>query len=282
MKSIILTAHHKNDIAIPIFKEYFFPIQVGASLSDVNLGIGRDDSGENISSKNRNYCELTAYYYALKNLDFDSAGLMHYRRIFLNKAPIYKYFKKCIKYFTLRAFDLISIKDLSLSIDPTTSIENLGQLKKEVSLLDSFLKSQGFEDVDIVLPKKIKYAYLNVKQQYSINHSMYDLEKFNEIIIKKYPFFRGYINSVNDGRALYPYNMYIMKRKYFEDYNNMLFLVLEEMEGYIDLSLLNSYQSRIFGFLSERFLNYYVEMIKTESDIEIMELDTAFIHVELL
>jgi|TARA_R110001606_G_scaffold398228_2_gene576764 hypothetical protein len=282
MKSIILTAHHKNDIAIPIFKEYFFPIQVGASLSDVNLGIGRDDSGENISSKNRNYCELTAYYYALKNLDFDSAGLMHYRRIFLNKAPIYKYFKKCIKYFMLRAFDLISIKDLSLSIDPTTSIGNLGQLKKEVSLLDSFLKSQGFEDVDIVLPKKIKYAYLNVKQQYSINHSMYDLEKFNEIIIKKYPFFRGYIKSVNDGRALYPYNMYIMKKKFFEDYNNMLFLVLEEMESYIDLSLLNSYQSRIFGFLSERFLNYYVEMIKTESNIEIMELDTAFIHVELL
>ncbi len=111
---------------------------------------------------------------------------------------------------------------------------------------------------------------------------MYDLEKFNEIIIKKYPFFRSYIKSVNDGRALYPYNMYIMKKKFFEDYNNMLFLVLEEMESYIDLSLLNSYQSRIFGFLSERFLNYYVEMIKTESNIEIMELDTAFIHVELL
>ncbi len=68
MKKLILTAHHKNGIVIPIFKKYSYPIQVGAALNEVDLGIARDDSGENISERNKNYCELTAYYYAYKNL----------------------------------------------------------------------------------------------------------------------------------------------------------------------------------------------------------------------
>ena len=42
----------------------------------------RDNAGENISAKNRNYCELTAAYYAWKNSQAAYKGLCHYRRIF--------------------------------------------------------------------------------------------------------------------------------------------------------------------------------------------------------
>ncbi|MBD5402353.1 DUF4422 domain-containing protein, partial [bacterium] len=61
---------------------YVYPIQVGADLTDKVITELRDNEGDNISTKNRNYCELTATYYAWKNSSADYKGLCHYRRIF--------------------------------------------------------------------------------------------------------------------------------------------------------------------------------------------------------
>lgn len=61
---------------------YIYPIQVGAALTDLTISELRDNTGENISYKNRNYCELTATYYAWKNSHAAYKGLCHYRRIF--------------------------------------------------------------------------------------------------------------------------------------------------------------------------------------------------------
>ncbi len=62
-------------------------IWVGAALGGSCEAGERDDRGENISQKNRNYCELTALYWMWKNKikrDPDNAdvyyGLFHYRR----------------------------------------------------------------------------------------------------------------------------------------------------------------------------------------------------------
>lgn len=61
---------------------YIYPIQVGAALTDLMISELRDNGGDNISFKNRNYCELTATYYAWKNSHAAYKGLCHYRRIF--------------------------------------------------------------------------------------------------------------------------------------------------------------------------------------------------------
>ena len=76
---IIVATHKKYDI---LEKEYFLPVHAGAAVSDQILPYQRDDEGENISDRNRYYCELTALYWAYRNLKHEYIGLCHYRRYF--------------------------------------------------------------------------------------------------------------------------------------------------------------------------------------------------------
>ena len=77
----ILIACHKP-VEVPSDGIYM-PIHVGKALhSEIDLGFIGDDTGDNISVKNLNYCELTAQYWAWKNLSVDFIGLCHYRRFF--------------------------------------------------------------------------------------------------------------------------------------------------------------------------------------------------------
>ena len=82
MKVKILVACHKKDVMATQYP--YEPIHVGKDLHlDIDLGIITDNTGDNISNKNASYCELTAMYWAWKNLkDVDVIGLCHYRRYF--------------------------------------------------------------------------------------------------------------------------------------------------------------------------------------------------------
>lgn len=59
----------------------YIPIQVGAALTDIRKCCITDDTGSNISNKNRDYCECTGLYWIWKNTSGQSyVGLCHYRR----------------------------------------------------------------------------------------------------------------------------------------------------------------------------------------------------------
>lgn len=63
----------------------YIPLQVGRALHD-GYGYPGDDTGDNISTKNPYYSELTGLYWIWKNVsDADILGLCHYRRFFLNR-----------------------------------------------------------------------------------------------------------------------------------------------------------------------------------------------------
>ena len=64
----------------PKLKPYERSIQAGAVLADSVIADVTDDTGVNISEKNRMYCEMTAVYWIWKNMDHDWIGIEHYRR----------------------------------------------------------------------------------------------------------------------------------------------------------------------------------------------------------
>lgn len=65
-----------------VLREWEKEVYGGAALSEDTVDGIRDDEGENISKKNRKYCELTVMYWAWKNTISEYIGLSHYRRRF--------------------------------------------------------------------------------------------------------------------------------------------------------------------------------------------------------
>ena len=66
--------------------DLYHPLQVGRALHP-SLGYDGDDTGDNISSRNSEYCELTGVYWAHKNSpvpDDGIIGICHYRRCLLD------------------------------------------------------------------------------------------------------------------------------------------------------------------------------------------------------
>lgn len=207
------------------------PIQVGAALSNVRFpNFLYDDIGDNISAKNHSYCELTAQYWAWKNIDADYYGFFHYRR--------YLYPDQNAK----RPYRIEQKASLA-------SLERLGYGR--------------FEDVicqyDMLLPKG-ENMYLPVREHYADApfHHRKDLELAEEVVQELYPAYGPAIEKYLSGTVCYFGNIYIMKQPVFQDYCAWLFPVLEEFGLRANISGYSPQELRVVGYLAERLLGIYV------------------------
>lgn len=84
-----LQSQYKNSV-------YERALQVGAALTESRLeeNILTDDVGDNISLKNRQFCELTGLYWVWKHTKEEIVGLSHYRRRFVLPADWAEIMKK--------------------------------------------------------------------------------------------------------------------------------------------------------------------------------------------
>lgn len=117
-----------------------------------------------------------------------------------------------------------------------------------------------FQKYDIILPKKIKFAgtvYQDYK--YSEQHNIQDMDMLIQLIDKRYPQYSESLHKVLNNKFFYPFNMMIMKRKYYDKYCEWLFDVLFQLEKIIPYKDYSGAKQRVFGYLSERLMLVWID-----------------------
>jgi hypothetical protein len=206
----ILVSYHKP---FQIFSDDILtPIHLGRALAKDGendgaaqlLDILGDDTGDNISSKNPAYNELTAIYWAWKNYDAlgnpDYIGFMHYRRHFVFKESRKKYFE-CKKI-------------------PPDYLRRIGCTKENIT---SILSNHDFV---VNAPHKRASVYNHFKNAHDIS----ELDSALEIIAERHPDYKDAANRYVFGKYAFFYNMFVFPREIFFEYAKWIFDVLSELE----------------------------------------------------
>lgn len=217
---IIVAAHKKYWMPDD---EIYLPMQVGAEGKTVlGYGFTPDNTGDNISERNVNYCELTGLYWAWKNLDHEYIGLVHYRRHFAAH--------RCIK--------------------------DKGQILSGLQI------SAMLDENDVLLPIKRNYWIETNYSQYAHAHHAVDLDTTKEIIAERYPDYIGAYDIVMKRTMGHRFNMFVMKCEIMDSYCTWLFDILLELEKRLDISDYSENDRRVFGFVAERLMDVWLERNK--------------------
>ena len=200
-----------------------------------------EKKGNNISYLNKHYAQLTMYYWIWKNKlnSFslnDYLGFCEHRLLWLN--DLYK--KKSKKIFT----NLYS------------------------NLLDE--KNKIYQNSDIIIPQPVYFKNKSLIQDFDECHKKGLLnEVINFLPAEEREPFESHLKQ----NVLYLGNMFITKRKYFENYCEIIFPWVEKCFNFCrDKNYLNDYNIRLPVFLAERFSSYWMTKFKNSKSLSYAKL----------
>lgn len=124
---------------------------------------------------------------------------------------------------------------------------------------------------DVIVSKKI-YVRNSVQKDYEDHHYKKDLDSVKDVIEELYPQYISSYNKVMAAKSYHSLNILVTTSEIFDDYSEWLFSVLFELESRIDVDNYNSYQGRIYGFISERLLDVWL----LHNEKNIVELPILF------
>jgi len=213
------------------------PIQVGAALAGARFpGFLSDDTGSNISGKNRSYCELTAQYWAWKNIRADYYGFFHYRRYLCpDRSTKYPY-----------------------RVEREPTLELLGSLG-----YDAF--PELIPQYDLILPRG-ENMHVPVRKHYADApfHRGEDLALAEKIVWELSPEYAGTLDLYLSQTVCFFGNIYIMAKPVFEHYCAWLFPVLAEFDRRTDPTGRDPQERRADGYLAERLFGGFCRKVRAE------------------
>ncbi|MBN1469910.1 MAG: DUF4422 domain-containing protein [Fusobacteriaceae bacterium] len=253
---IFIATHKKFDVPK---SKYHVPLHVGREGKE-DLGYLGDNTGDNISLKNPNYCELTGLYWIWKNvIDIEYVGICHYRRYFgiptiLSSIVYYLslFFKKIEGKFRLKKVWKERVKKIS----------GVNKLNKEINLLENYFEN-NLKSYDLILTKEFKMNQ-TTKKLWENALVPEEIDVLRVVILEKYPKYIEEFDKFLSKKKLSPCNMFISRKSFYDNYCEWLFDILFEVEKRIKISE-DIYKARVFGFMGEYLLNVYINYHKEYS-----------------
>ena len=247
LKMYCLCLHDKN---LPMMQKLGYT-PVGLGKDNFSSEWLRDNTGENISSKNRYYGEYTFHYWFWKNVlpnikDNQWIGFCAYREYWGNKKKICKNSK---------------LEDIVIK-----------EIPKEWEKFDVIVGEHIHFDRFIKLSKILKHGLLtilrnpsfllnlkaNIRFQFDMMHGNGNLDKAIDLLDEKdREDFRKYTRqNYSFSRG----NMFICRsKKIINDYYKSIFPWLEKCEKVFGFNLHGYGKTRIYAFLAERYLSYWFD-----------------------
>ena len=225
----------------------------------------RDNVADNIADRNGTYSENTAFYWVWKNRPSAQVGFFHYRRFLIPPRSTPWFLDNTDRSYA----DLLPQGRGNYAsgyiIKPERMYAHLAD--QNTSLNDGF--SELLKTSDVILPKHNQLPETGFIGQYAACHPLYpffDLlglmaREDRSLAKRAYEFFafhpRAYWN-----------NLFVMPWDGFAAYCDFLFYHFFRLEQRLQLPD-NPYQKRVYAFLSERLLNFWIY----ENSLRIAEVD---------
>ncbi|MCI6575029.1 MAG: DUF4422 domain-containing protein [Arcanobacterium sp.] len=250
----IFVSTHKN---VDLFDSAILqPVQVGSQTAAQRFNWAwHDDEGDNISSLNPEYSELTTQYWAWKNVDAEYYGFCHYRRYFDFSTAEHKenaYGEVMADRIGAQTAAEFAINDAAI----TASVSGWDIITSP--LTDMNVNLEGVGDPCTQWQK----SPLLVDA---------DFERLIAIVRKHSPEYVPDLDIFLNGHRACFCNMFIMRRELFQEYCAWLFPLLEEYMRETDMTHYSVEARRTPGHLSERLLNVFlihIQRLRPETKVK--------------
>lgn len=243
---IFIPLHCGRDILNEVSKDGKLSEYEKNWLLDNTLG---DNTGDNISHLNREFCELTGIYWLWKNYEKignpDIIGFCHYRRHFILN-------EKFARLYKVSPSNLVHLPVMS----------------------ENYLDSIGltYENIDSVFDKFdavfVQNQRTDTPLQYRQNHPYSNFAYYEvclEVLNEKFPQFQSAVASYHENTRHVWSNMFIMKKDSFFEYCGWIFSILFEVHHRMKRNYSSIAEMRTLAYCGETLLGVYFTYIERKA-----------------
>lgn len=248
--------------------ELLVPIQVGAKIAKTRLPFAGDDTGDNISEKNPEYCELTAQYWEWKNIEADYYGLCHYRRFLCCRKV--KSERNERDQIVANVLDDFTLKKFGL--------EDADEMRRLIEGADAVVgEPQNLANIHTPRGNKVTaYAHWAAHERALIK--VKDLERMLDILEDVNPELGTSARKYLNGNTFLGFNCFVLKKELFNELCEIEFEVLRRLEKEVNLTYYCQQLSRIYGFMGEIISSAYFYQLERSGKYKVKHVPLLYFN----